>query len=138
MTYGLGEEATSTMREADDNYTYGISMAKKAAKLLLDDEDDNAVAIYEPRNIQEANAAVRQFQEDFANLRGKFRKSLEAARESGSLLSNDRFQGLSEIVQNADDAGATQVRVLLTSTALMVSHDGSPVQLHHVLGFMIP
>ncbi len=126
------------MREADVNYTNGISMAEKAAKLLLDDEDDSAVAIYEPRNTQEASAAVRQFHNDFASLRGKFRKSLEAARESGSLLSSDRFQGLSEIVQNADDARATHVRVLLTPTALMVSHDGNPVQLHHVLGFMIP
>ena len=126
------------MREADVNYTDGISLAEEAAKLLLDDEDDSAVAIYEPCNTQEAKAAVRQFHNDFANLRGKFRKSLEAARESGSLLSSDRFQGLSEIVQNADDAGATQVRVLLTPTALMVSHDGNPVQLHHVLGFMIP
>ena len=126
------------MREADFIYTDGMSLAEKAAELLLDDEDDSAVAIYEPRNTQEAKAAVRQFYNDFANLRGKFRKSLEAARESGSLLSSDRFQGLSEIVQNADDAGATQVRVLLTPTALMVSHDGNPVQLHHVLGFMIP
>ena len=126
------------MPEPVVNDTDGISLAEEAAELLLDDEDDSAVTTYEPSNRQEADAAVRRFGQIFADLRGKFRKSIEAARDSGSLLSSDRFQGLSEIVQNADDAGATQVRLLLTPTALMVSHDGYPVQLHHVLGFMIP
>ena len=126
------------MREADVHSTGRITLAEKAAELLLDDEDDGAVAIYEPTNRQEANAAVRRFGQLFADLRGKFRKSIEAARDSGSLLSSDRLQGLSEIVQNADDAGATQVRILLAPNALMMSHDGKPVQLHHVLGFMIP
>ena len=101
------------MREADVHSTGRITLAEKAAELLLDDEDDGAVAIYEPTNRQEANAAVRRFGQLFADLRGKFRKSIEAARDSGSLLSSDRLQGLSEIVQNADDAGATQVRILL-------------------------
>ena len=126
------------MQEADVNYSDGVSLAEMAAELLLDDEDDGAVAFYEPSNRQEADASVRRFGQLFADLRGKFRKSLEAARDSGGLLSNDRFQGLSEIVQNADDAGATEVRIYLAPSALMVSHDGKPVQLHHVLGFMIP
>ncbi len=126
------------MQELDANNTDEISLAERAADILLDEENDSAEAIYEPGNRQEANAAVRRFGQRFDELRGKFRKSIEAARDSGSLYSSDRLQGLSEIVQNADDAGATQVRLLLTPSALMVSHDGNPVQLHHVLGFMIP
>ena len=131
-------EAKSVMQELDANNTDEISLAERAADILLDEENDSAEAIYEPGNRQEANAAVRRFGQRFDELRGKFRKSIEAARDSGSLYSSDRLQGLSEIVQNADDAGATQVRLLLTPSALMVSHDGNPVQLHHVLGFMIP
>ena len=133
-----GKEADLTTLETNADYANGILQAEKAAEILLDDEDDSATAVYEPSNRGEANAAVVRFGQLFAGLRGKFRKSIEAARDSGSLLSSDRLQGLSEIVQNADDAEATQVRLLLTPTALLVSHDGSPVQLHHVLGFMIP
>lgn len=126
------------MLESNVNSTNTISLAENAAELLLDDEDDGAVAIYEPINRHEADAAVRRFGQLFADLRGKFKKSIEAARDSGQLISSDRLQGLSEIVQNADDAGATQVQIVLGPTALTVSHDGKPVQLHHVLGFMIP
>ena len=126
------------MSETDGNPISGIALSEKAAEVLLDDEDDSAVATYEPTNREEANAAIRRFGQLFNDLRGKFRKSFEAARDSGSLLSSDRFQGISEIVQNADDAGASQVRILVTPTGLIVSHDGKPIQLHHVLGFMIP
>ena len=63
---------------------------------------------------------------------------MEAARESGELLSSDRFQGLSEIVQNADDVEATQVRVMLRPNDLLVCHDGNPVRLEHILGLATP
>ena len=126
------------MQELDANQTDRNALAEMAADFLLDEEDDSAVAIYEPSSRQEASAAARRFGQRFDELRGKFRKSIEAARDSGSLHSSDRLQGLSEIIQNADDTGASQVRLLLTPTALLVSHDGNPVQLHHVLGFMIP
>ena len=126
------------MEELDRYVQDGIRRAECAAEILIRDEDDSAVAIYEPTSRQEANAAVKIFRKFFDELPGKFKKSIEAARDSGSLYSSDRLQGLSEIVQNADDAGATEVRLLLTETALDVSHDGKPVKLHHVLGFMIP
>ena len=126
------------MEELDSYVQDGIRRAEWAAEILIHDEDDRAVATYEPNNRQEANAAVRKLGQFFDEIPGKFKKSIEAARDSGSLYSSDRLQGLSEIVQNADDAGATEVRLLLTETALDVSHDGNPVKLHHVLGFMIP
>ena len=126
------------MEELDNYVQDGIRRAERAAEILIQDEDDRAVAIYEPSNRQEANAAARRLGQLFDEIPGKFKKSIEAARDSGSLYSSDRLQGLSEIVQNADDAGATEVRLLLTETALDVSHDGNPVKLHHVLGFMIP
>ena len=126
------------MEELDSYAKDGIRRAERAAEILIHEEDDRAVATYEPSNRQEANAAVRKFGQLFDELPGKFKKSIEAARDSGSLHSSDRLQGLSEIVQNADDTGATEVRLLLTETALDVSHDGNPVRLHHVLGFMIP
>ena len=60
------------------------------------------------------------------------------AEEAGSCSRAIDFRGLAEIVQNADDMDASQVRVILRPTDLLVSHNGSPVQLPHVLGLATP
>ena len=41
-------------------------------------------------------------------------------------------------MQKADDAGVLQVRLLLTPTDLLITHDGRPVHLHQALGFATP
>lgn len=69
---------------------------------------------------------------------GAARKSLKRSRNSAALLSGDRLQGLSEMIQNADDAGATQVRKALLPDGLWVAHDGEPIQLEHVFGIAMP
>ena len=43
-------------------------------------------------------------------------------------MSSDPLQGLAEMVQNADDVDATEVRLLLEPTELLVSHNGDPVR----------
>ena len=126
------------MQEPATKTNDGIALSEEAADLLLDDRDDSAEAKYEPDNVEEATAAVKRLSKRFDGLPGKISNSLESARDSGSMLSSDRFQCLSEVVQNADDAGASQVRILLRSTDLIVSHDGDPVRLHHILGFALP
>ncbi|MDD9994330.1 MAG: hypothetical protein OXS35_01085, partial [Dehalococcoidia bacterium] len=115
-----------------------VARAVEAAEVLFDAGDPGAVDIYEPRNSLEANAAVRRLGQSFEELPGTITRVLEAASGSAELLSSDRLQGLAEIVQNADDAGASQVRLLLTPTDLLVTHDGKPVRLRHVLGFATP
>ena len=132
------EELALSMREADVNDTERIARAKEAAELLFDTEDASAVAAYEPRNSLEANAAVRRLGQLFKELPGAITRVLEAASGSANLLSSDRLQGLAEIVQNADDTRASQVRLLLTPTDLLISHNGRPVRLQHVLGFAAP
>ena len=114
-------------------------LAVNAAEQLFNDwDDDRTPPVYEPRNSQEANAAVRRLSELFKELPGTARVALDAARGSGNLLSSDRLQGLAEIVQNADDVEASQVRLYLRPTDLLISHDGLPVHLPHVLGFATP
>ncbi|NMG76780.1 sacsin N-terminal ATP-binding-like domain-containing protein [Aromatoleum diolicum] len=73
-----------------------------------------------------------------ADLPGAVRDSLERGRNSAAMLSGDRLQGLSEMIQNADDAGARQVRVALLGDGLWLSHDGEPIQLEHVFGIAMP
>ena len=124
--------------ESDVQEIETMARARKAAELLFDAEDASTVNVYEPRNPLEANAAVQRFGQLFKELPGTITRVLEAASGSANLLSSDQLQGLAEIVQNADDAGASRVRLLLTPTELLATHDGRPVRLHHVLGFATP
>ena len=126
------------MQKTEIDYTDRIALAERSAEALFDAENASAVAVYEPRGPEEANAAVRQLSQSFADLPGTITRVLEAARDTGDLLSDDRFQGLAEIVQNADDAEASRVRFLLRSNDLLVSHDGKQVRLRHVLGLATP
>ena len=87
---------------------------------------------------QTAHAATRRLGELYGEIAGSVADALDRARESGELLSSDRLQGLAEIVQNADDVGASQVRILLRSNDLLVGHNGSPLRLRHVLGLAMP
>ena len=126
------------MLEASVSGAESISRAEEAAEFLFNTRDASAEAIYEPRNSLEANAAVQKLGRLFEDLPGVAARMLEGSGGSAGLLSSDRLQGLGEIVQNANDAGATQVRLLLTPNALLITHDGSPVRLHHLLGFATP
>ena len=126
------------MPQANYDSPSPIALAVEAAELLFESHDVDAVASYEPRNIDEASAAVKHLGQLFDNVPGTLSLALEGASGSGNLLSSDRLQGISEIVQNADDAGASQVRILLRPGDLLVSHNGNPVRLHHIRGFATP
>ena len=125
------------MTEAQDAGGERVRLAVDAARRLFD-ADDGAEPTYEPRDVSEARAATRELGEAFERLSGVAKRVLDAGLSSGSLLSSDRLQGLSEIVQNADDVGASQVRLLLRPTDLLVGHNGRPVLLRHVLGLATP
>ena len=115
-----------------------IGRAKEAADHLFDARNGDAAPTYEPTSLLEARVAVRRLGERFEGLPGAISEALDAARESANLISSDRFQGIAEIIQNADDVDASQVRLLLGPTDLWIGHDGSPVRLRHVLGLATP
>ena len=112
----------------------GIERAVAAAARVFDKKP----AAYEPADVREAWAAVRRLGELFDELPGAIAEALDSGRGSGSLLSSDRLQGLAEIIQNADDVQASEVRFLLTPTELLASHNGTPVRLGDVLGLATP
>ena len=124
------------MQEISTGNTNTTTLAVQAAKQVFD--RPHADPFYEPANSTDAETAVRHLGELFAELPGSAALALEAARESGTLISGDRLQGLAEIVQNADDVDASEVRLLLRPTDLLVSHNGGQVRLRHVLGFATP
>ena len=113
--------------------------AIEAADLLFEAEDGSVARPYvEPSSLDEARAAVDRLGQRFAELPGAIRNALGAASRSADLLSDDPLQGLSEIVQNADDVHATEVRFLLTDDALVIAHNGAPVTLSNVLALATP
>ncbi|MET7824666.1 hypothetical protein ABZT23_08300 [Streptomyces sp. NPDC005386] len=119
--------------------TEAIERAVRAAEKLFDMEGlAGAADIPEPEGEDATHAAVTRLGEIFASLPGQMRYGLERQRENGGDLSTDRLQGLSEIVQNADDLGASQVRILLRDTELLVAHDGNPVRLPDVMALAMP
>ena len=115
-----------------------IALAERAAEELLDAEDRDILSVYEPMDIPVAQAAIRRLGQAFEEIPRAFQDGMDASRDSGELLSSDRLQGLAEVIQNADDADATQVRFSLTPTDLWLGHDGDRVRLPHVLGFATP
>ena len=115
-----------------------ILLAQKAAEQLFNAKGSSSPSVYEPCCFRTARAAVRRLGELFEQLPGSVAAALEAAGSSGELLSSDRLQGLAEILQNADDAGASEVRLLLRDDDLLMSHNGGEMRLRHVLGVAMP
>ena len=111
-----------------------VALAVEAAEQVFDLERPS----FEPTDAETAWAAVQHLGELFGDLRPAIAAALGAARGSGALLSSDRLQGLVEIIQNADDVEATEVRFLLRPTELLACHNGTPVRLDHVMSLATP
>lgn len=112
------------------------ALASAAADALF--KDPRAAIAFEPDSVIAASAAVSRFGERFAGLDGVIVAALAGAREGAVGLSGDRLQGMAEILQNADDAGASKVTFSLREDSLVVAHDGSPLNLKDVLALATP
>ena len=110
--------------------------AAAAAEAVFNNPD--AEPEFEPDDVASARAAVEGLESLFASAPGTFIAILEGARGGAEVLSGNRLQGLSEIVQNADDAGATEVHFLLQPDALLIAHNGRPVRLRDVHAIATP
>ncbi len=67
---------------------------------------------------------------------------IEQASAGAEGLAIAQFQGIIEVIQNADDVLATEVRLALRNTSksrqLLIVHNGEPVTCHNVLGMALP
>src|SRR5260221_5908209 len=113
-----------------------IGLATEAAEAVFNNPD--AEPEFEPDDVVSARAAVGCFERLFTSVPGTFAALLEGAKEGAEMLSGDRLQGLSEIIQNADDVGATEVHFLLQPDALLIAHNGRPVRLRDVHALATP
>ena len=115
-----------------------VALAVAAAERLFHKDEPNRRDVYEPEDGPTARAAVLRLAELFAELPQVVAEALDGARSSGELLSSDRLQGIAEVLQNADDANAAELRLVLRENDLLMGHDGDPVRLRHVLGLAMP
>ncbi len=72
---------------------------------------------------------------------GILREVLEGAQSSAEQLHVESFHGLIEVVQNADDVGAHEVRIAIRKnrrhSTLLIAHDGDRVRLEHVIAMTL-
>ncbi|HEX8453177.1 MAG TPA: hypothetical protein VF647_13825 [Longimicrobium sp.] len=127
----LAAEASASGLGSDD-----ARQVIQAAEALFQNPGSKPLA--EPASPALARLAVERFAALFAAAPGVFTEALEGARAGAEVLSTDRLQGLAEIVQNADDAGATRIFFQLEPGELLVAHNGRPVNLRDVLALTTP
>jgi hypothetical protein len=89
-----------------------------------------------------ASAAVERFAELVRQQRPIFRASQQGGSRGARSLSARPFQGLIEALQNADDLGATELRIAVRRSGrkreLLIVHDGERVRLHHAGAMVLP
>jgi len=112
--------------------------ARAAAERVFEAEDGEEPDYVEPDDELTADIAVRHLKYLFSQLPGRMRTALASARASGDLISRDPLQGISEVLQNADDLGARTLQIQLRPGELLFAHDGAPVTLSHALALATP
>jgi len=119
--------------------SFGTVDARQAAEAVYFERPFDGLV---PADDESADLAIGRLAELLKDLPPKIRAGLVGAGESAAQLSSDRFQGLAEIIQNADDLGATEVQFRLQSRSdgneLIATHNGRPVTLPDVMGLAIP
>ncbi len=113
---------------------------RHAAQRLCDSWPDTAWVPGEPTQLW-AQGALQKFAELIRQQPAIFRASQHGAEIGASMLSPRLFQGLSESLQNADDLGASELRVVLRRRPrreILLIHNGEPVSLAHVGAMVLP
>ena len=114
----------------------GELAARQSAQRLMKAPKDRV--LYEPAGSAECHAAVEELAAAFADAGETFREIVDNSRGGAESLSTDSFQGLSEIVQNANDTGATSVAFELSGNVLEVRHNGRRVNLRDLRAMSVP
>ncbi|MFD5437349.1 sacsin N-terminal ATP-binding-like domain-containing protein [Kitasatospora sp. NPDC127067] len=109
-------------------------LAEAVRALLAGKPDPGA----EARTPEEAARAIGLFDKGIREVPGLFLQMAEGAQEGAETLSSDRLQVLSEMVQNADDTGAREIRFHWRPTELLIAHNGSGLRLADIPRLGLP
>lgn len=115
--------------------------ARRAARLVWS-SDPSAKDLSDPRRRSFADAVIKELGEELRKTPPLIQQVMAGAASAAEDLNVDPYQGLTEVLQNADDLGATEVRFALRSEGevqqLLIVHDGDPVTFTHVLPMTLP
>lgn len=133
----MTEPAVPSQQAVQDDLRDGV----QAARLIWND-DAAAESIHDPRTPEFARAMIEESVVILNGSSGLIKKMIKRATAGAEDLAVGQFQGLIEVIQNADDVGAKEVRFALRTISgcqqLLVVHDGQPVTCHHVLPMALP
>lgn len=129
----LAEHLNSDATDAD--------LGAEAARLIWDDADD-AGKIHDPRTPAFARAMIDTSVAILRSSKGLIKKMIDRAAAGAEDLAVAQFQGIVEVIQNADDVRATEIKLALRERngrkELLIVHNGEAVTCHHVLGMALP
>ena len=125
----------------DSNSENDAAEGEIAAQQIWDDRE-GVDDIADPRTPAFATAVVVGLAKALASSPGAIKKMMRSAASAAEDLNVEPFQGLIEVIQNADDLSASEVRFAFrgegAAQQLLIVHNGKPVACQHVLGMALP
>ena len=110
-----------------------------ASKVLARDKTDLPV---DPRDPRFASEYILECDRLLAATPLLLQDALESAGHAAEGTNVDPYQGVVEVLQNAEDRSARNVRVMLreapSGQQMLIAHDGLPVEYGHVLAMILP
>jgi hypothetical protein len=126
---------------SSERRTFSAAEASEVAEIVVDhDPDEPRKHLFVPEDRAAAAAGVHELALRLKGVWRSIRKALKNASDSAGYLSNDRLQGIAELIQNADDLGASHayISVDATRSRLLFGHNGADLTLHDVWALAIP
>lgn len=114
--------------------------AELAGMVVDHDPGTPRQALLVPADREAATAGIQELAKRLEGLPKSIRSALKSATDNAGFLSEDRLQGLAELIQNADDLGATHAHVAVDTVGsrLLFGHNGAGLTLHDVWALAIP
>jgi hypothetical protein len=115
--------------------------ARRAARLVWQNHP-SVKDLKDPRRGSFADAVISELGQELARTPPLIQQVMAGAASAAEDLNVEPYQGLTEVIQNADDLGATEVRFALRGGGerrqLLIVHDGEPVTFTHILPMTLP
>ncbi|MEI9418691.1 ATP-binding protein [Mesorhizobium sp. Cs1321R2N1] len=116
------------------------ALARLAAQKILSKDKQGLPA--DPRDPIFATEYIRECDRLLANTPLLVQEAIESAGHAAEGANVDPYQGVVEVLQNAEDRRAGEVRVTLRDGSagrqMLILHNGLPVEYEHVLAMMLP
>src|SRR3569832_229400 len=138
MATGATSEDISVTKGSDPEL---LAAARHAAALVWN-EDEAAHQLVDPLDPAFSAAFVDALNGHLQSAGRMIHRVLEGAARSAEGTNVEPFHGVVEVIQNADDQGAGEVRLMLRDgprgRQMLLVHEGLPVTSHNVAGMMLP